>query len=305
MWFRNLRVYRLTRALEYTPEQLAGRLEEHAFVPCGSQDISSYGWVSPLGSEGADFVHVVGNSVMLCARRQQKLLPPVVINEVVDEQVAALESERGRKVLRKEREALKDEAIFSMLPRAFHRSTRQYAYLAFDSGLLVIDAAAPARAEEFLDCLRATLGSLPVVALGVKSDPQQRMTNWLRTGKLPRSFSLGHECELRDALDERSVIRARHQDLGSEEIIRHLQAGMVVTRLGLQWKDRLSCVIEDQLAVKRLEFTDIVQQQAEADSDADFAQQFDQDFAVMTLELNAFIEELITAFGGEDVTVVE
>lgn len=301
MWFRNLQVYRFTRQVEYTVEELGRQLAEHAFQPCGSQDVASYGWVPPLGRHGSEFVHAVGNCVMLCARRQEKLLPPAVVNEVVEEQVAAIESGEGRRVGRKERAALKEDAIFTLLPRAFHRSALQYAYIALDEGLLVVDAASLRRAEQLLDCLRDTLGSLPLAPLGVKGDPVQRMTGWLRQGRLPAGFRLGHECELRDALDESSVIRARHQDLASDEINRHLQAGMLATRLGLEWEERLSFVVEDKLAIKRLDFGDVVRQQAEAADGDDAVAVFDQDFAVMSLELNAFIAALVEAFGGEDV----
>jgi recombination associated protein RdgC len=305
MWFKNLLVYRFTKPFEYSPEELSELLAERAFAPCGSQDLQAYGWVPPLGRSGTDFVHAIGGYIMVCARRQEKLLPAAVVNEVVEDQVAAIEAEEGRPVRRKERTALKEDAIFSMLPKAFNRSSLNYAYIAVNEGLLVVNAASSTRAEELMDCLRDSLGSLPVVPIGVVGDPIVRMTSWLREGGLPGGFSLGHECELRDALDESGVIRARHQDLSSEDINRHVQGGMVVTRLGLQWQDRLECIVDEKLAIKRLIFSDIVEEKAQSSEADDVAQQFDIDFSIMTLELKAFVEALIEGFGGEDLAEAE
>ena len=305
MWFKNLLLFRFTKPFEYSAEELAEKLADYSFEPCGSQDLQAYGWVPPLGRAGTDLVHAAGGYIMLCARRQEKLLPAAVVNEVVEDQVAAIEAEQGRPVRRKERTSLKEEAMFSMLPKAFNRSTLQYAYIAVQEGLLVVNAASSTRAEEMMDCLRSTLGSLPVVPLGVKGDPIVRMTSWLKDGGLPAGFSFGHECELRDALDESGVIRARHQDLSSEDINRHVQGGMVVTKLGLQWQDRLDCVIDEKLGIKKLVFSDIVQEKSQSGEADDIAAQFDIDFSIMTLELKAFVDALVAGFGGEDVVEAE
>ena len=52
-------------------------------------------------------------------------------------------------------------------------------------------------------------------------------------------------------------------------------------------------------AVKRLRFTDVVQEKADEVEAQDFAEQFDVDFSIMTLDLSAFISALVEAFGGE------
>ena len=57
MWFKNLQVYRFTRPFELTTEQLETQLEACAFTPCGSQDISRFGWTRPLGKFGSTLTH--------------------------------------------------------------------------------------------------------------------------------------------------------------------------------------------------------------------------------------------------------
>lgn len=59
------------------------------------------------------------------------------------------------------------------------------------------------------------------------------------------------------------MVRCKRQDLTSEEIQLHLTAGKLVTQLSLAWSDKLSFVLDDKLAVKRLRFEDLLQEQAE------------------------------------------
>ena len=301
MWFKNLQVYRFTKPFELSPEELAQQLSEQAFQPCGSQDLSRYGWVPPLGHQGTEYVHAANGYIMISAKKQDKVLPAAVINEQVSERIITIQTEEGRSVGRKERQSLKEEVTFELLPRAFCRSTLQFAYIAPQQGLIVVNAASSKRAEELLSYLRDTIGSVPVIPLMANNLPQQVMTHWLKTGQPPTGFELGHECELRDPSDEGGVIRCKHQQLVAEEITSHIKAGMYVSKLGLCWDGGIEFMVDDQLAMKRLSFTDRIQDKVEQVETRDAAEQFDVDFSIMTLELSALIKALTAAFGGEQV----
>ena len=156
------------------------------------------------------------------------------------------------------------------------------------------------RAEDLLQDLRDTLGSLSVIPLVSKQQPIEVMTRWLSSGRCEAGFVPGEECELRDNADVSSVIRCKNQDLAAAEIVNHLKTGMHVSKLALNWQQRLEFVLDEKLVVKRLRFADMVQEQAsEVDAD-DAAARFDVDFSIMALELSAFIKELTAAFGGAE-----
>ena len=244
MWFKNLRIYRFSRPLTLQgraidADSLSHALAEGAFVPCNSQDASRYGWVSPLtGEADVGLVHAVQGYMMICAKKQEKVLPAAVINEALDEKVAEITEAEGRPVSRKERQDLKDDVIMALLPRAFTRSSLQYAYMTLpsgnsdnDSGYIVINAASATQAEALLSALRDVLGSVPAIPLLSKQLPHQMMTQWVNEAQAPASFELGGECELADPKEAGSVIRCKHQDLGSAEIHQLLEAGMIVTCL--------------------------------------------------------------------------
>ena len=136
MWFKNARLYCLNAAIDASPEELEQKLAEQIFHPCSSHDKSRYGWVSPLGKEGEMLTHVQGDYIMLCAQKQERILPTSVVNEATDEKVAELEERQGRKIYRKEKRQIKDDVFVSLLPRAFTRNQQTYAYISAKDKLM-------------------------------------------------------------------------------------------------------------------------------------------------------------------------
>lgn len=299
MWFKNLQLYRFTQPFTLGADALGGLLAEHSFVPCGSQDLTRSGWVPPLGRHGSELVHETNGYLMVCAKRQDKLLPATVINEELELRVLELEERDARKMPRKERQSLKEEIIFSLLPRAFVRSTLQFAYISLRDNMLVVNAASAKRAEDLIQQLREAIGSLSVIPLAANNLPIEVMTQWVSAAPA-QGFELGEECELRDNADIRSVIRCKNQDLGAGEILSHLKTGMHVSKLALNWNQRVECLLDENLAIKRLRFADLVQEKADEAQADDVATQFDVDFSIMALELSAFTKSLVDALGGED-----
>jgi len=63
------------------------------------------------------------------------------------------------------------------------------------------------------------------------------------------------------------------------------------------WNNQLSCSIAEDLTIKRLRFEEIKEELESFDEESP-AQKFDQEFALMTLQLSAFFKSLFEAFGG-------
>lgn len=304
MWFKSLLIYRFTKPFELSPEQVHEMLSEREFKPCGSQEMSTQGWVKPLGQQGVELVHSTNGCIMVCSQRQDKVLPAAVINEALEEKIQTLREQEDRKPGRKERTEMKEELVFDMLPRAFAKSRRQYAYIDPANGWLIVDGASHKRAEELIVLLRECLGSMPVIPIVAKNTTYHTMTHWLKTAA-PANFELGGECELIDAADETAVIRCKNQDLASKEILNHIDSGMLVSKLALSWSGGLDFMVDDQLTIKRLRFSDLIMERAGEIHTETAAEQFDVDFSIMNAELATFIPTLLTAFGGEDTSAAE
>ncbi|VVT32358.1 Recombination-associated protein RdgC [Marinobacter salarius] len=301
MWFRNARVFRFTKPFEITAEALEEKLQEDAFKPCGPQETSRQGWVSPMGKHSDLLVHSAGGYHLIALRKEEKLLPASVIKELVDEKAEMIEAEQHRKVRRKEKDELKEEVTLEMLPRAFSKNRRCYAYLAPADGVLVVDAGSSKQAEDLASTLRKSLGSLPVRPPAVEQAPAFTFTGWLNESiDLPVSIELGTECELKDTSEDGGVVRCKGLDLQGDEIRSHLDAGMQVTKLSVTWDDSLSFVLDEELGIRRLKFGDTLQEKLDDVDADDAAARFDAAFSLMTLELARLIPGLLEALGGED-----
>lgn len=305
MWFKNLRVFCLIQPFDLSFEDLESQLADNAFIPCANYEKSRIGWVSPLGDAtpelGEDqepmLTHIVGDYIMLCAQKQERLLPASVVREATAEKVAEIEGRQTRKVYRKEKREIQDNMYASLLPRAFTRSTRTYAYISRADNLLVVDAISAPKAEEFINLLRDSLGSFPVALPDSKRAPSDVMTRWLVDQKATDKFELHNECELFNPLDGSNLVRLKGQDLESDEIKTHLEAGKRAKQLSVMWGNVLSCSIMEDLSIKRLRFDDIKEESASFEEESP-AQKFDQEFVLMTLELSGFFKSLFNAFGG-------
>ncbi len=301
MWFRNLQLYRLGRPFELTPEELEARLQGNAFQGCKRMDMLATGWAPPLGRHGQQLVHAANGYIMICARKEEKIIPASVVRQLLEDKIVEIEAAEGREIYRREKLRMKEEIIVDLLPRALTRISNQFAYIDVRQNIIVIDSASPAKAEALISQLRTTLGRLPATPVKSKQSLSGLMTRWLGGEQLPRDFVLGGECELRHPQPDGGVVSCKHQDLGSSEVRNHVKHGKFAVKLALLWKERLSCVLHDDLSIKRLRFEDIVRE-AESDTEADDpVSRFDLDFSIMVLELAAFLPALMTALGGEAV----
>ena len=127
MWFKNLRIYRFSKPFTVAAEQLNEQLEQQAFHDCPRMQAFSYGWTPPWGGHGSMLAHTANGRIMLCARKEEKILPAGVIRDMVQEKVEALEDERMRKVARRERNMIRDEILQELMPSALFRSSYTYA----------------------------------------------------------------------------------------------------------------------------------------------------------------------------------
>lgn len=300
MWFKNLIIYRLTKPFEMSPDELEKRLEEFAFHPCGSQDQSKYGWAKPMGKIGQSLLHITNGNILVTARKEEKILPASVIKDALDEKVELIEQETARPVKKKEKDALKEEIIHSLLPRAFTRRGSTSAYISPALGLVVVDSSSHNRAEDLLALLRKSIGSLAVLPVQTKIPADHTMTGWLTGEEQPQGFSLLEEAELKSPEENGAVIRCKNQPLLSDEIRAHLDKGMMSVKLGLAWGESITFVLQEDMSIKRVKFTEVITEQQEEFDKDDKAGRFDADFALMAGEFEQLIPALVDVLGGED-----
>lgn len=295
--FKNAQVYRLTRDVSFA--ELAEQLPAFAFTPCGSQDVAKTGWVSPFPVSSDQLSYQSNGQIILVVQREEKILPAPVVARETAAKVAKLESEQNRKLKKTEKDTIKDEVLHSLLPRAFTKFSRITLWIDVPSSLVIVDAASARKAEDALALLRKTIGSLPVVPVVMETPIELTMTGWVRDGAVPAGFALGDEAELKAILEDGGILRSKQQDLISDEIAGHIAAGKLVTKLALDWQERITFVLDDAGTIKKIKFADQILVQNDDIDREDINQRFDADAVLITGELSALIKNLIEVLGGE------
>ena len=294
MWFKNLQLYRLPKNWADNTGKLEEQLSTLTLQPCSACDLQSIGWIAPR--DGGPLVHSVNRQWLLALGIEQKLLPASVVKQCANDKAKEIEENEGRRVGRKEMRDLREAMTIELLPRAFVRRRTTFGWIDPVNGWLAIDAASPAKAEEFLEHLRKSVDQLPAKLLQVTQSPSSAMTGWVAEGEAPSHFTLDQDLELRSA--EKATVRYVKHTLEGEEIRQHIADGKVVTRLAMTWGDRISFLLNENLQIKRLSFLDLLKEQADSQAENE-DERFDIDFTLMTGEVAQLLNDLLEALGGE------
>ena len=297
MWFRNLQLYRFVDSFNLSEQEFAEKLAEQRFQPCGRQSKETVGWISPLHRHQEELVYHANGCFLFCMRKEQKVIPPTMINEALEERVSEIEIEQGRKVFRKEKQQFKEDIMAVLLPKAFTRATHTHAYIDTRNGFMVVNAGSIALADTFISLLVDSLGVLGAVKIDAEQNPAATMNQWLLEG-LPEPWSLSGEYELKDPQDER-VARFKDNELegqGGQVIQDLINDGYWVSKLGIYFKDLLKCTVTDDLQIKSVKFGDeLLNQNDELDIE-DHMAKFDADFVLMTQTVAEFYDDFAKSF---------
>jgi recombination associated protein RdgC len=296
MWFKNLVVYRLPADWALGAAELEQQLNARPLQPCSPFEMSSRGWVAP--SSTGRLVHTVNLQHLIALGVNQKLLPASIIRQVTAERAAVLAAEQGFPVGRRQMRDLKMSVTEELRAKALTRRRITRAWIDPANGWLVVDAAGTGKAEELIETLRDTLGSLAVTLIDTSRSPQMSMAAWLKLGEAPLRLSIEQDLELRAANQSKASIRYSRHPLDGKEIQTHLAAGLFPTRLGLSWNGRIAFVLNEKLQLKRLEFLEMSKDRTDGD-EIDAAEQFDIDFTVMAGELAKLLDDVVAALGTE------
>ncbi len=297
MWFKNLQIYRLTAPWTMTSEQLEASLASQTFSAGTSVEMQTQGWTSPR--ENGMLVHTVNRQLLLELATEKKLLPATVVNQVSKARAAELEEQQGFKPGKKQMKEIKEQVTDELLPRAFsiRRSTR--VWIDPVNGWLVVDAASPAKADEVFKLLLKSLEQLPFASLRTERSPLSAMTDWLAADEAPGGFTVDQDTELRATGEGKATVRYVRHTLEAEDVRRHIAGGKQCTRLAMTWSDRVSFVLTESLAIKRVAPLDVLKENTDSMA-RDDNERFDNDFMLMTGELAKMIADLVQALGGEE-----
>jgi recombination associated protein RdgC len=297
--FKNALVYRITQWDAPALAALEERLAANRFVACGASQPESSGWVEPRGERHGALAESIGGQWMLQLCTETKAVPASAVRTQLDAQLEKIESETGRKPRGRRAREIKEEIVHQLLPRAFPKRALAPVWIDPHERRVVIGAASATRADAVVTRLVEAMGGGVVLRpLQTTLSPQAAMSAWLADQAAPAGFSLDRECELKQPDSEKAAVRYARHSLEIDEIAAHIAQGKRPTQLALTWNARVSFVLTESMAIKKLKVLDVDAASREGAARGQDSP-FDADVALTTGELAPMIGALVEALGGE------
>lgn len=298
MWFKHARVLTLSNAVPFDEAALAKQLEAVAFRPCPKSLPSSYGFVPPIGDDKAPLVFGAQGCLLVKLRIEEKILPPSVVREHLQDEIKQIEASTGRRLYRDEKDRLKEDVYQTLLTKAFSRSSYLHGYIDTERQWLVVDAASPKKLAHFVSLLTKCLDNqavaphvVPVPALA---------TQWLLQQNYPAELSFAKACLMKETDEQGSIVRVRNTDLDSDKVQSFLKDGSLVTELALEWSNQIRFTLKEDFALSGLKFLESVKELARDGMSETAEDRFAADFTLMVMTLRRFISDMLQHFSEAD-----
>ncbi|HEY0819402.1 MAG TPA: recombination-associated protein RdgC [Rhizobacter sp.] len=297
--FKNALLYRIGSWEPPSSTEIEKRLLNGRFVECGASQPESAGWVEPRGEKHGALMEGVGGQLILKLCTERKAVPSQVIKNQLEAELDKIEADTGRRPKGKKAKELKEDIVHGLLPRAFPKRSTTTVWIDPKARLVVVGAGSTKAADRVVSLLVELLGGgITLTLLQTETSPAIAMAEWLKTRVAPAGFSIDRECELKQPDSEKATVRYARHTLDIEEVGEHIAQGKLPTSLAMTWNGRVSFVLNEAMALKKIKLLDVALEGAGATGQGD-DNGFDTDVAITTGELSHLIPQLIDALGGE------
>jgi recombination associated protein RdgC len=296
--FRNVRYYRLKGDWPDSEEAVSAALNKDAFIPCGPLTERSSGWVPIDANLNELLARRLNGAELIRLRSQSRVLPPAVINEVLEERIDDFRERMQEEPGRREKRRLKAETRDTLLPKALLKSDRIWGYVDLAENIIGVDAAQAAACERFLRHLRIAFETLSTVPLKY-NQPVDALLTRIFLGDAPDRFTLGRECRMQDATDAGSTVRWTDFDLTDKTIRDHVADGMRLTHLAIEYDNVLSFVLDENGVLSKLRLLGVDgKENKDAREDIEEVARLDAEFVLLTGMLRQLVGDLKKLLGG-------
>jgi recombination associated protein RdgC len=255
MFFKNATVYELEESIEV--ESLIKGLQSHIYTPCMSHQEKSQGFIHPLLRNHEECYHRINQFLFFAIQIEEKIIPTQVVNNKAEEKVDDIERLQKIKIGKHEKKSIKEETYQSLVPQAFSKCQKTYAYIDLAHKYLVIDSVSPKSIESLTILLRKGLGSLKIKP--IFEDISKTLTYWFKDEGLPKAFMIEDRCKLMaDQGDGVAIINCQGNSMLSNNIMSFIEGGGLISELSLSWKDQVKFSLTDQFQIKSLKFLESI-----------------------------------------------
>jgi len=256
MWFKQIKVFKITSTVP-KEDFLENQLEKLEFEACKANTPMTSGWVAPIDEEDDYLVHSYKNYLLFCLQIEEKVLPTYVIRQELKARVKEIGAVEQREISSKEKFSIKEEIYRTLLPRAFSRITKVYAYFDTTNKRLILNTANAKKIEIFTSMLQKTLDNITITELPIKN-LHTVMTNWIQKDNCPKPFCIEDACMLKEPSMASKTIRFKGQDLFAKSIQLFLTDGYKVEQIVITWQDRATFVLKENFTLGTIKYAEAV-----------------------------------------------
>ena len=302
--FKNALIYRITQWAAPATADIEDRLANARFAECGATQFESSGWVEPRGETTQNkhgvLVENVGGQLILRLAVERKAVPGSVVKNALGQRLDKIEADTGRRPKGKQAKELKEEVIQALLPRAFPRRSHTLIWVDPKAQLVWVNAASLKKADGIVTQLVKLLGGgIALTLLQTQTSPATAMAEWLTSKEAPAGFSIDRECELKQPDSEKATVKYSRHTLDIDQVAEHIQQGKLPTQVAVTWEGRVSFVLTESMALKRIKLLDVVMEASAPFGSGSKDDAFDANVAIATGELGKLFPDLLAALGGE------
>lgn len=291
-FFKSLSFYSLQNLPAFS--DLEEAMQTAPFIPATPTQDNSSGFIPPRGEEHGAMLESVAGWWIGYFYIERRSVPSSEVNKLVKQESERISKEEGRTVGRKEKRTLKDDAIQTLMPRAFSRYNRIEFAIDPARSLVVMNTTS----QGLIDVLITNLVQVSRQSAAGSINPAYgnagTLSHWLMTQEPPENFTLGRACQL-DSIETKAKVSYRHYSLDTDGLRDQIRAGMGVDWVNVTYNDRMTFNLDSNIRITGLEVLDAISStKAESDAEVDA---FDTNAALFTGELSLMLPDLFAAFG--------
>jgi len=275
MWIKNAAVFGIKKFA--LPLPIPANL---MFEPIGDLQVESCGW-GPV--QGAPTLGIPDHTLLYFVQ-ERKHIPKSAVDTLLEQRVAQKEKHEGFAPGKKATKELRERIVDQLLPRALSTRRRTAVWIDMKNERLVIDTAS----KPVIDAvLKHLLKTFEKINIGDVSWPRAtRITHWLSDE--PAGFALDDEISIRHPGEHGKTVKFKSADLAGRDVTEHIKQGASVETMAMTFDGRISFVMTEDCAVRRIKALGILKEAEKTDDD-----RFVNDFYLMTQEVGGLLNALI------------
>jgi len=248
MWLRQFHVFSISFNFA---QDLAPFLPEQALTPCAPHSRSSFGWKSVAPDKFSETIQ----SYSYCYfGKEERILPQSVINHMVENKAAELSSSRGFPLKRHEKQQLKQDTEFDLLPKAFCVQKQQIILFDDTRQRMFIQASSQQQLDLIITTIQKTVQkSIEITPIVPKDDFMFNWQQWLKEpSTLPHFLQLSDRLSFVDEDNQRKQIKCQGYNWEEDCAENWIKQGLIPSEISFVWREMIQFNLNPSLGFKRV-----------------------------------------------------